>query len=183
VGESLDHLEDGALVGGGELFDLLESLEQAGPRTLLSRAITRRSYYPSGRLACEHQLIKRWGALDTTSASQFVIRYYYDLDGRLIRKAFGAGSYYSTLDLWPGACYFAFQTDSATVRYTYDSRGRVDSLVGGNLASGITAAYRVHYDGANRRDSLVNTARRGARAGRSTRTASRRPTRGTTAGR
>jgi RHS repeat-associated protein len=69
VGEGLDHLEDGALVGGGEVFDLLEALEQAGPRTLLSRAITRRSYYPSGRLACEHQLIKRWGALDTSSGS------------------------------------------------------------------------------------------------------------------
>jgi hypothetical protein len=31
VGEGLDHLEDGALVGGGEVFDLLEPLEQAGP--------------------------------------------------------------------------------------------------------------------------------------------------------
>ncbi len=30
VGQGLDHLEDSALVGRGEVFDLLETLEQAG---------------------------------------------------------------------------------------------------------------------------------------------------------
>lgn len=42
------------------------------------------------------------------------------------------------------------------MRYTYDSRGRVDSIVGGNLLTGVTVGFRAHYDGANRRDSLVN---------------------------
>ncbi|MBI4419957.1 MAG: RHS repeat protein [Gemmatimonadetes bacterium] len=117
-----------------------------------SRSIVQRAYYTSGRLACEFQTIKRWDNLSATNAHRFAVHYFYDRDGRLERKSFGGGvNFYDYVG--PTACQLG--SDMASIRYHYDARGRVDSLIGIGLEQDSTIRFAIAYDAAGRRTRLT----------------------------